>query len=84
MVAKTALKKSLSGNSLREFVSPCLKKLGDLNNIKIIHAMDSGKLINEHDVHVVFDYYDEFLKLNLMYFPALKSLPKKKCKECES
>jgi len=79
---KNCFKKSLSGNSLREFVSARLKELGDLNNIKIIHAMDSGKLINERDVHVVFDYYEEFIKLNLLYFPALKSLPKKKCKEC--
>ena len=79
---KNCFKKSLSGNSLREFVSTRLKELGDLNNNKIIHAMDSGKLINERDINIVFDYYDEFLKLNLLYFPALKSLPKKKCKEC--
>jgi len=81
---KNCFKTSLSGNSLREYVSPTLKALGDQNNSKIIHAMDSGKLIKESDTHIVFDYYEEFLKLNLMYYPALKSFPIKKCKECKS
>jgi len=82
---KNCFKKSLSGNSLREFVSPRLKELSDLNNTKIIHGLDSGKpIIPETDFHIVFDYYQEFLTLNLMHFPALKSLPKQKCKECNS
>lgn len=79
---KNCFKKSFSGNSLREFVSPRLKELSDLNNEKIIHTMDSGKLIDNQDFQVVFDYYDEFIQLNLLSFPALKDLPKKKCKEC--
>jgi len=77
------LSKSLSGNSLREFVSLRLKELSDLNNAKIIHAMDSGKYINADDVHIVFDYYEEFLKLELLGFPGLKSLPISKCRECK-
>ncbi len=75
---------SLSPNSLREFVSPELKTLSDQNNIKIIHAMDSGDMIKESDTHIVFEYYDKFLQLNLMYFPEIKSLPIRKCKECTS
>lgn len=81
---KNCFQSSLSPNSLREFVSPGLKNLSDLNNTKIIHAMDSGGMIEEQDIHVVFDYYDEFLRLNLMYFPEVRSFPKKKCKECSS
>ena len=80
---KNCMSKSLSGNSLREFVSLRLKELSDLNNTKIIHAMDSGKLIREGDTHIVFDYYEEFLKLELLYFPELKSLPIKKCGGCK-
>ena len=80
---KNCMSKSLSGNSLREFVSLRLKELSDLNNTKIIHAMDSGNLISEEDIHIVFDYYEEFLNLELLGFPELKSLPIRKCGECK-
>lgn len=80
---KNCFQSSISGNSLREFVSPALKELSDQNNVKIIHAMDSGQVIKGRDFHIVFDYYDEFLKLNLLFFPTTAmSLPKKKCKAC--
>lgn len=81
---KNCLQASLSPNSLREHVSPKLKKLSDLNNNKIIHAMDSGGMIKESDFHIVFEYYNEFLDLNLMYFSEIKSLKKRKCRECMS
>ena len=81
---KNCLQSSLSPNSLREFVSPKLKELSDQNNVKIIHAMDSGGMIQESDANIVFEYYNEFLSLNLMYFPEIKSLPIKRCKQCSS
>lgn len=81
---KNCFQSSLSANSLREFVSPKLRLLSDQNNTKIIHALDSGGMIQESDFHVVFEYYDEFLRLNLLFFPEIKSLPKKKCKQCSS
>jgi len=80
---KNCLKSSLSPNSLREQVSPKLKQLSDLNNTKIIHTMDSGGMIKESDIHIVFEYYDEFLSLNLMSFPEVNTLPKKKCNKCK-
>lgn len=81
---KNCLQASLSPNSLREHVSPKLKELSELNNKKIIHAMDSGGMIKDSDAHIVFEYYNEFLNLNLMYFPEIKSLKKRKCKQCMS
>ena len=81
---KNCLQASLSPNSLREHVAPKLKELSDLNNNKIIHAMDSGEMIKESDAHIVFEYYNEFLNLNLMYFPEIQSLKKRKCKQCMS
>ncbi len=81
---KNCLQSSLSPNSLREFVSPKLKELSDQNNEKIIHAMDSGGMIKETDTNIVFEYYDAFLALNLMYFAEIKSLPIKRCKQCSS
>ena len=81
---KNCFQSTLSPNSLREFVSSKLKILSDQNNEKIIHAMDSGGMIRESDIHIVFEYYDEFLRLNLMFFPEIRSLQKKKCKECSS
>ncbi len=81
---KNCLQASLSPNSLREHVAPRLKELSDINNNKIIHAMDSGGMIKESDAHIVFEYYNEFLNLNLMYFPEIKSLKKRKCKQCMS
>jgi len=41
-------------------------------------------MIKESDAHIVFEYYNEFLNLNLMYFPEIKSLKKRKCKQCMS
>ena len=81
---KNCLQASLSPNSLRENVAPKLKALSGLNNIKIIHSMDSGGMIKESDIHVVFDYYNEFLNLNLLQFPEIRSLKKRKCKQCIS
>jgi hypothetical protein len=81
---KNCLQATLSPNSLREHVAPKLKELSDLNNEKIIHAMDSGGMIKESDFYIVFKYYNEFLNLNLLYFPAIESLKKKKCKQCMS
>jgi len=76
------LAKSTSASALREHVSPELKRLGHENNDKIIHAMDSRNIIDSNDFHVVFEYYDCFLGLNLMFFPAIKDLQKQQCKEC--
>jgi len=42
---KNCLQTSLSPNSLREHVAPKLKELSNLNNNRIIHAMDSGGMI---------------------------------------
>lgn len=81
---KNCLQMSLSPNSLREHVAPKLKELSDLNNIKIIHAMDSGGMLNESDSYIVFEYYNEFLNLNLMFFPEVKELKIRKCKQCMS
>gem|GEM_PF-4185254 len=75
-------KKTFSSNSLREFISPTLKKLSDENNNKIIHAMDSGGMIKTEHFNIVFEYYNEFIKLNLLYFPPIENYPKKKCKNC--
>ncbi|WDP92307.1 MAG: hypothetical protein HUN04_22315 [Desulfobacter sp.] len=79
---KNCLQSSLSPNSLREYISPKLKELSDLNNSKIIHSMDTGGMIKEKNFNIVFDYYNEFMKINLMHYPEIKSLPIKRCKEC--
>ena len=81
---KNCLQASLSPNSLREHVAPKLKELSDLNNNKIIHVMDSGGMIKESNAYIVFEYYNEFLNLNLMNFPEIKLLKKRKCKQCMS
>lgn len=81
---KNCLQSSFSQNALREHVSPELKLLSDLNNENIIHKLDSGGIIQEQDYEIAIRYYNEFLNLNLMFYPEVKSLKKKVCRECSS
>lgn len=75
--------KTFSANSLREQVAPQLRDLRELANTENVHVLEGAVTIKLEQLRVAFDYYDCFLELNLMHYPAIDTLEKKKCKTCE-
>ena len=74
---------SISTNSLREHFSQRLVELSDINNEKVIHAMDRGNLVDTEVFPLLKEYFSILTSIDLTGFPALTGINKKVCKSCK-
>ena len=75
--------KAFAPNSLRKHYNDRLVELHILNNDKVIHSLEKGKIINPEVYPELVEYFDILTNIDLTGFPELKSMPRKQCKKCK-